>query len=543
MRDGVRLGTTVFLPPQEGRYPAVLVRTAYNRKGFYIPFFPEHGMALVIQDVRGRYDSEGEWYPFTSEANDGYDTLEWIARQPWCNGKVGMFGDSYLAATQYYAVQSGSKRLCALNPRFMSGDCWKRGYYCDGAFSLALTWSWLCFECAERTSWAVQMPMFDVAKLLRTLPIISLDERSGAGVVQSYREYVKRSHYDDLWKTLDIREWYDRFTMPVFLIGGWYDNYAEQAVRTFLGLRKAARTPKLRDSHRLLIGPWIHGISGASTLGEMDFGPNAVKENDATLRWLDCMLHGGEAGQFQKAPIRVFTMGANEWRDLSDWPPPGARFVNYYLRAGGKLSAEQPGGQSSDRYDYDPDDPAPTLGGNHSIGPYNPGLWDFAKAGPFDQRPMEQRKDVLVYTSPPLEEDTEVTGPVMARLFAASSARDTDFFVKLTDVHPDGRSINITEGVIRARFREDVWGKPKLIEPNKVYEYTIDLQVTSNVFKKGHCLRVLVTSSSFPLWDRNLNTGNDPGTDTEMQVAHQAIFHDRAHPSHVVLPIVGAQEL
>ena len=268
MRDGVQLATSIYLPLTGDRFPAVLVRTAYNRVGIFDPFFPDHGMALVTQDTRGRYDSGGDYYPFTSEAEDGHDTIEWIARQPWSNGKVGMYGDSYLAATQFYAAPLGSPHLKALNPRFMAGDCWKRAYYCDGAFSLALTWSWLCFECVARTSEAGMMPHFDVANLLRHLPLLTIDEASGAGIVPWYRDYVSHSSYDALWDAISIRKKYDRYRMPVLLIGGWYDNYAAETVANFNGLLEHAPTPELRASHRMLIGPWPHGFNGVSRPAE-----------------------------------------------------------------------------------------------------------------------------------------------------------------------------------------------------------------------------------------------------------------------------------
>jgi putative CocE/NonD family hydrolase len=287
----------------------------------------------------------------------------------------------------------------------------------------------------------------------------------------------------------------------------------------------------------MLIGPWTHGIGGA-TLGELDFGPAAKLDYDPSVRWLECLLKDGSPADAQKAPVRIFVMGANQWRDENEWPLARTRYVKFYLRAGGGLSAAAPGAESPDRYLYDPADPVMTLGGNHSVGPYNPGLYDVVKPGPYDQRPLEARRDVLVYTSAALERDTEVTGPVILKLYAASSARDTDFVAKLTDVYPDGRSLNITEGVIRARFREDVWGRPKLLEPGRVYEYTLDLQVTSNVFLAGHRIRLDIMSSNFPLWDRNLNTGNDPGADTTLQTAEQTICHDAQRPSHLVLPLI-----
>jgi len=540
MRDGVQLATTVLLPHGEGPFPAVLVRTAYNRTGFHAPSLAERGLALVVQDCRGRYDSEGDYYPFIYEAEDGFDTLDWIAAQPWCNGRIGMFGDSYLAATQLLTAPLEHPNLCALNPRFMADDCWKRAYYCDGVFSLALTWSWLCFECNARTSDAAMMPFFDVQQLLMRLPIQSLDELSGAGRVAAYRDYVSHAQFDSLWEPLTLRGRYGRFKMPVLLIGGWYDYYAAEAARTFTELRQHAPTAELRNGHRLLIGPWTHGINATSVLGELDFGEAALRENDATDRWLDCILHGGDPAQFQQAPVRVFTLGVNRWQDFEDWPPPDARPTSFYLREAGRLSSERPGDEVPDRYTYDPADPVPTLGGNHSVGPYNPGLYEFVKPGPYDQGPVEQRDDVRIYSSDILAVDTEVTGPVIVELFAASSAPDTDFVARLTDVYPDGRSINITEGVIRARFREDVWGAPALLEPHRVYAYTIDLQATSNVFRKGHRIRLDITSSNFPLWDRNLNTGNDPGSDTEMRVADQTLYHDATHPSRLVLPIRGA---
>ncbi len=538
MRDGVRLATSVYLPEAEGAYPTVLVRTAYNRVPMPGVGFAQRGLAYVVQDVRGRYASGGEWYPFVNEPADGEDTLDWLVAQPWCNGRVGMFGDSYLAGTQFYAALSGHPALVALNPRFMTGDGWKRAYYCDGAFSLGLTWSWLCFECSGRTSEAALLPLFDVAALLRALPLVELDVASGAGVVPWYRDYVVHNRYGDFWRTLNVREDFAKVQTAMLLTGGWYDYYAGETFRNFLALRGQAPSPELRDSHRVLIGPWTHGISGATTLGEVDFGPAALEENDSTQRWLECLLQGGSPAQFQAAPVRIFVMGLNRWRDEWEWPLARTRYEDRYLRQDGRLSTEPPGEEPPDEYDYDPANPVPTHGGNHSIGPYNPGLYELALPGPFDQREIEQRPDVVTYTSEVLREDTEVTGPVTVTLYASSSAPDTDFVARLGDVYPDGRSMNLTEGIIRARFRGGIWGAPRLMEPGRVYEFTIDLDVTSHVFLAGHRMRLAVTSSNFPLWDRNLNTGGDPATDTSWQVARQTIQHSGRYPSRVRLPVV-----
>ncbi|HRV04523.1 MAG TPA: CocE/NonD family hydrolase [Candidatus Ratteibacteria bacterium] len=540
MRDGVNLSTNVFLPDGIGPWPVVLVRTAYNRNFVYDSSFPRFEMALVVQDCRGRYASEGEYYPFVNEANDGYDTLEWISSQTWCNGKIGMYGASYLAATQFYAAISGSKKISVLNPQFMAEDCWKQAYFSNGAFSLGLTWSWLCFETNSKTSEASLMPAFNVGELLRTLPLIDLDIKSGADSVKSYRDFVSNNVYCEFWKQFSLRDQYDKFQMPVLLTGGWYDYYPSEMLKLFCELRKHSDTKQIADSHRIIIGPWTHGINYSTTLGEIDFGKDSLKENDATIRWLDCILHEKNASQFQSAPIKIFVMGKNAWQDEYEWPPVRIRYTNYYLHSSGNIDTTPPGkDEKPDTYDYDPSNPVPTVGGNHSIGPYNPGLYELAKPGPYDQRVLETRDDVMVYTGDILKHDVEITGPIIFNLFASSSAVDTDFVVKLADVYPDGMSINISEGIIRARFRNNVWGEPELIEPGRVYEFNVDMVATSNVFKKGHRIKIYLTSSSFPLWDRNLNTGNNPAYDTQMKIAHQTIFHDSLRPSHIVLPIAG----
>lgn len=547
MRDDVCLETTVSLPHGSGPFPVVLIRTAYNRGAYIGLEFTRRGIAFVAQDCRGRYGSEGNWYPFIHEAEDGWDTLEWIGRQPWCNGKVGMFGDSYLAGTQFYVAPTGSPYLAALNPRFMSGDLWKNAYYCHGAFSLALTFSWLCFEVGSRTTSAGLLPAFDVRALLSELPILTLDEKSGCGPVQAYRDYVTHDRRDEFWQALNVRESMDRYTVPVLLTGGWYDYYPGETFANYRCLIEKAPSRSLAQSHRVIVGPWTHGFNSSTRLGELDFGPESLRENDSTLRWLECLLQGGDARKFQESPIRIFVMGANSWRNEQEWPLARTEFVKFFLHSqgransllgDGRLSTAPPAKENPDLYEYDPDNPVPTLGGNHSVGPYNPGLYELALPGPYDQRPVERRDDVLVYTTEELEGDVEVTGPVQAILFASTSARDTDFVARLTDVYPDGRSVNITEGVLRARFRVRRWDDPKLGEPGRVLEYAIELQPTSNVFKKGHRIRLDITSSNFPLWDRNRNTGHPPGTDTEKQTAAQAIHHEPEYPSHILLPLI-----
>ncbi len=547
MRDGVKLATSVCLPKAAGRYPVVLVRTAYNRVGVMSHAPVLRGMAVVTQDVRGRYGSDGDFYPFTSEEQDGLDTLDWLVKQEWCNGKVAMYGDSYLAATQFCLAAPGHPALVSLNPRFMSGDMWRQAYYVDGVFSVALTFSWLVLEVGSRTSEAAMLPWYNVPEMLKHLPTRTLDEAYGRNV-QYYRDYVDHYSRDQFWQDLSWRETLGKTRVPMLLTAGWYDYYSNETFRNYEALMKGDAPDEIKRKHRVLVGPWTHGMNGHTHLGELDFGHESLRENDSTHLWLEKTLLEGNIEEVFPAPIRIFVMGANKWRDEQEWPLARTKYTKMYLRSGGKanglhgdgvLSASPGGpGECVDGYTYDPENPVPTLGGNHSVGPYNPGLYEHALPGPLDQRPNERREDVLVYTTSPLEAEMELTGPVTVFLYAATSGPDTDFVARLTDVYPDGRSMNITEGVIRGRFQERIWDKPRLLEPEKVYLFEIQLQPTSNVFKKGHAIRLDITSSNFPLWDRNLNTGEPVGAGTRIAVARQRVLHDAAHPSHVVLPVI-----
>lgn len=549
MRDGVRLATSVLLPPGDGPFPVVLSRTAYNRLGQFgnADALLPRGIAVAAQDCRGRYDSEGEHYPFIHEGLDGADTLAWLKAQPWCNGRIGMLGDSYLAAVQFYVAPHAGPELVVLNPRFMAADPWRCGYYRDGTMSLGLTFTWLCFECNSKKTEAALLPRYDVPALMRHVPLRTMDEAAGLAPVPAYRDMVDHWKRDDYWQRLDVKNHADAFTMPTLLTAGWYDYYPGEAFDLYHAILKRASSPQLAAQHRVLVGPWTHGINPTTTLGQINFGPEAIRENGSSFRWLETILHGRDPADALPAPIRLFIMGANIWRDEHEWPLKRTRFTDMFLRSrgaansvlgNGELSAAPPADEPPDRFTYDPSHPVPTLGGNHSIGPYNPGLFEIAPPGPFDQRPIERRDDVLVYTSAPLDHDTEVTGPVRVHLFVASDAPDTDFVARLCDVYPDGRSINITEGILRARFRDGKWNDPTPLESGRVYEIVVEMQPTANLFKAGHRLRVQITSSGFPLWSRNHNTGHDPHTDTEFKQANQIVHHNRAYPSRIVLPII-----
>lgn len=535
MRDGVELFCDIFLPRGDGPFPAVLIRTPYNRTIYGSEYFPERGIALVIQDTRGRYGSGGQFYPFAADREDGTDTIEWVRRQAWSNGRIGMFGDSYLAFTQFALMAPGSAGLTTSNPRFMAGDAFKHAYYCHGIFSMALTWSWLCFECASRCSLAGLMRFLEVREVLRHLPVKELDIASGLPApVPWFRDFVAHDRDDDFWRRVNLRERDFTLDYPVLLTGGWYDTYAAETTDNFQTLRARSATPELAGKHRMLIGPWSHGVHGKTTLGELDFGPEAGREDDHSERWLVELLTGGAPERVLPAPVRIFVMGINRWRDEAEWPPARTRYVELQLRCGGGLGeGREDAAEACDEYVYDPADPVPTHGGNHSIGAYNPGLYDFVKPGPFDQRQIEARADVLSYTAPPFTEATEVTGRITLRLFASSSAVDTDWFARIIDVHPDGRAFNLTEGCLRAALRCGL-DSPQPLEPDEIYEYVIDLGVTSNVFLPGHALRLDITSSNFPLFARNLNSGDEK----EMVKARQRIYHDRDHHSRLLIPVL-----
>ena len=542
MRDGVQLSANLFRPAGNGRFPVILQRVPYGVSGYpECDFWVKRGYAFMEQDCRGRFDSEGTFYPFVDDAKDGYDTLTWISQQEWSDGTIGMYGLSYWGSVQWLVAPLQHPNLKAISPSVICGDYWKRSYWCDGAFSLALSSLWLCLEVSARSSDLNLIPAYDLKDFFLHLPLIDLDEHAGRRS-QFWRDYLTHSQDDAFWKRISIRDKYDSIDIPVFIMGGWYDYYAGEGFTNFVNLKAAGKKAKI------IMGPWSHMISSSTGVGELDFGAHSkIELRELLWRWYEELLQGKKNGILDEPPVTIFVMGTNEWRHENEWPLARTKFTPYYLHSngdarsnteGGSLSLTPPGHEPPDLFRYDPANPVWTLGGNHSI--CWPEAYHVIQPGPFDQRKVEEREDVLVYTSPALEADVEVTGPVSVVLHAASSAPDTDFVARLVDVYPDGRAINITEGVIRARFRESVHQPPKLMQPGITYEFRIELQPTSNVFKKGHRIRLDVTSSCFPLWDRNPNTGHPQGMDAELRVADQTVCHDAAHLSHILLPIIPA---
>ncbi len=543
MRDGVELSANVFRPAGSARFPTILVRTPYgNGTGlalYYRPFV-EHGYALVIQNVRGRYNSEGVFEPLRQESNDSEDTLDWIARQPWSNRRVGMMGGSYLGIVQWKSALLNNPYLKAIFP-VVSGcdDYYDRFYSEGGAFKLGQRLEWM----AEN----VRVPGTlkpDFARFIWNVPLRTSDRVATGRVVDFFQQALNHPAYDEFWKTLSTRERLEEIHVPIFAAGGWYDNFVESDLEAFRLLRNHDRL------HRLVIGPWPHNMS--SMFPGTDFGPEAkLPLRELQLQWFDYWVKGdGEdtARETVRAianpPLRIFVMGANHWRDEEEWPLRRARTVAFYLdshsRANaldgdGKLDQHEPPRKAADQYVYDPKTPVPTMGGAVCC---NPKVLPW---GPMDQRSVERRRDVLVYTGAPLTHDTEVTGPIRAVLYVSTSQSDTDFTAKLVDVFPDGYARNLTDGVLRLRYRDSI-EKPIPAQPGEVYPISIDLGATSNVFAKDHRIRLEISSSNFPRFDRNPNTGRPIADEHEFRQATETVYHGRHTPSRLLLPIVPNEE-
>jgi putative CocE/NonD family hydrolase len=543
-RDGVTLRTDIYRPKAEGKFPVILERTPYDKRsgvGFGLKA-AANGYVYIVQDVRGRYSSEGDWYPFKYESQDGYDTVEWAAALPYSNGKVGMFGGSYVGATQMLAAVSAPPHLAGIMPVVTASDYHAHWAYQGGAFSLLLAQAWssaLALDTLQRQT-AKNLPVgrWDMKRPPLDYPILNVG--TPAGLADYYFDWIAHPAYDDYWKQWSIEERYAQIKVPALHIAAWYDLFQDGSIRNYLGIKSKGGSEAARKGQRLVIIVGGHAGAG-SKIGEVEFGKDSVLDTWALgFRWYDYLLKGIDNGMAREKPVRIFVMGKNVWRDEDDWPLARAKATRYYLHSGGKanslsgdgtLSATAPAAEPADQYVYDPAEPVTTQGG--------PVLGDpvHVPPGPLDQRAVENRPDVLVYTTPPFEKDTEVTGPISLELYASSSAVDTDFTGKLVDVWPNGFAENLTDGILRARYRNSM-DKPEFMNPSQVYQLTLDLWSTSNMFLAGHKLRLEIASSNFPRFDRNLNTGEDPERGTRMVKATNLVYHDREHPSALVLPVV-----
>ena len=547
LRDGPALSADVYLPIAQGPFPTIVQWTPYestrDRFVAWGAFYAEHGYAAVVVDVRGRYESDGAFTAYTRDGDDAFDTVEWVAAREWCNGRVGTWGRSYGAIVQWQLAPHAHPAVRCMAPHVIMDDYFADCHYVGGAFQLALSLGaaliWSTSVGAVTGESAGSLMLND--RVLRHVPLVDIDVEAIGREVGCWREWLSRPVHDDYWESIRHRS--DAMTVPVFQQCGWFDAYAGATMRTFEAL--AGRVPQ-----RVLMGPWSHEEEFTRVVGGHDFGPEASRViRDDDLRWYDQWLKELDTGILDEPPISLFVMGANRWRHESEWPLPGTELTPLYLRSGGRanslagdgsLSRDAPGeGEPADTYNYDPANPVPTLGGNNSILTMLQNAVHPVSPGPADQRPLERRDDVLCYSSAPLEAELEVTGPVEAVLYAASSALDTDFVVRLSDVQPDGRALFLCEGILRARYRNGL-DRTELLEPGEVAEYRIRMYPTSNLFRRGHRLRIDVTSSSFPRFSRNLNTGEDVSTGTRMEIAHQTVLHTSTYPSHVLLPVVAS---
>ena len=581
MRDGVRLATDIYFPalggqPAPGKFPVILERTPYDKAGSGNvtngTYYARRGYVCAIQDVRGRFVSEGEWYPFAKEAPDGYDTVEWLAAQEWSDGQVGTMGASYCGSDQ--------SALATLNPPHLSTMIVAVGasnyYHCSMRQNGALEQRFMIYAFRMATTSkeafadanikaAVDRAFANVGEWVSRAPLKK--GTSPLRMLPNYEQWVldlfTHGEYDDYWKQRGyaISQYYEEHAdVPTLYLGGWYDSYARATCENYTALSKMKTSRQV-----LMMGPWTHGGWGVTNAGDVDFGNHSfINYNDLRLAWFDHFLKGMHTEVSDWSPVKIFVMGTGEglpnyqgrlhhsgyWRDEGDFPLPDTQFTPYYLHADGELSTTLPStNEPTSHFSFDPRDPVPTIGGGISAADPIMG------AGAFDQRgnsrffgckdtlPLNARSDVLTFQTPPLENDVEVTGPITVKLHASSSARDTDFTAKLIDVcplsddFPDGLAINLTDSIIRARYRNG-WDTPELLEPGEVYEFVFELYPTSNIFKKGHRIRLDISSSNWPRFDANPNTGGDLGVERRLEIAEQTLYHEPEHPSHVVLPII-----
>ena len=543
MRDGTVLRADVYRPDAPGRYPVLLQRTPYSKdsencveQGHKLA---ERGYVVVQQDVRGRYRSDGEFQPgfFSADhrdAEDGYDTVEWAAGLTWSTGKVGTFGGSYCGWTQWELAHTRPPHLAAMIPSAIAADLLDREMSGVLRLGRVLWWSVntlapdvrrrLNEEAGPTTTEEAERLYLerDRSKWLWHLPLREIPDEALSGVGRHWRSWLAdhaSDHFGFLERHRDV-------AVPALTTTGWYDQQIG-AIRNFTGMRANGMTAEARRGQRLIVGPWSHTIDFSSgQVGEVDFGPEAVRDFiQMADDWFGHWLKGESTGVEEWPPVQIFVMGANRWRGEEEWPLARTEYTDYYLGGGGKLGLGAPSDEPPDSYDYDPRDPVMTL--------YSPQ----GQQEPQDQRTLDGRRDILRYQTDPVEEPIEVTGPITVHLWAASSARDTDFVVKLMDVWPDGFVQELCYGIVRARYRES-FTTPSLIEPGRTYEYTIRASPTSNLFRRGHRIRLDVSSSNFPNFDRNHNTRGDDYAETTLVTARQTIYHDRQRPSRVVLPVI-----
>lgn len=577
MRDHVRLSTDLYFPEGvAGKLPTVLIRTPYDKKHFYRnedaepywvgPYiFAGQGYVVAVQDVRAKFESEGQAFVMNAaEPQDGYDTVSWLAAQPWSNGKVGTYGCSYLGEAQYEQAKLRNPHLAAMIPQGAGPVKYHNfGVYTGGVFELAAAFGWFrengnsfhphlpldippaeFRETAKYFNLNPIVPRTTYAKFWSLLPVVDMMDKAQAPP-SDWKDIVSHEAGDTWWEQLGLIQDTDRFDVPALHINSWYDWGAAETLQLFNLLRTNAETARGRDNQFIVLSPTTHCVSETSSsntvVGSRNVGDAQFDYWGLYLRWFDHWLKGDDNGVTKRPKVQFYVMGKGEWRSDNEWPPARTKYTNYYLHSGGHansrfgdgtLSTMEPGREAPDRFTYDPATPVPSVGGPECC----TGTEE-QPAGAFDQSNVEMRNDVLVYTTPALSSGIEVTGPLQVVLYVSSSARDTDFTGKVVDVYPDGTAYNVQEGILRSRYRDGyenkVWMKPQ-----SVYKLVIGLEATSNYFGAGHRIRLEISSSNFPRFERNLNTGGNNFAETSFQSAMNTIHHSKVYASHIVVPVV-----
>jgi putative CocE/NonD family hydrolase len=558
MRDGVHLATDLYRAADQPSTPALVLRLPYDKERQVSPelmTFVKAGYAVAVQDTRGRFASEGTFNANFQEINDGADCYAWVAAQEWCDGRIGTMGSSYLGQSQWLAAPHMPDAVKTMVVLIAPVDHYSDIAYRGGVLNLGSMLYWASMmaigEQGRRAAQGKATPadvqrqaaaLGNLLQLYETTPLTEMPHLQG--VSPHFFDWITHPTYDEYWRGIDARQ-FDQLDKPVLHIGGWYDIFLNGTLQSYIGMRNHAKSDAARQRQKLVIGPWSHGTNWTSSYHEQEFGLHgsgqAADLTGLQLRWLDRWVKGIANGIDDEKPVRLFVMGINQWRDEEEWPLPDTRYTPYYLHShghantlhgDGTLSTDAPHHEPADHFVYDPHDPVPSVGGAN--------LTPFASSiGPRDQHHVALRPDVLVYTTAILEKELEVTGPVKAILYLSSSAPDTDITCKLVDVHPDGRAMLLTDGILRLRYRHS-FTQPTLMTPGDVVEAHVDLWSTANVFLAGHRLRIEVSSSCFPKFARNSNSGGDVANEdaADYQRASNQVYHDSTYPSQIILPLI-----
>jgi uncharacterized protein len=565
VRDGTILRADIYRPADNGKHPAIIFRTPYERHSVlswcFLPVIEAalSGYAIVIQNLRGTWDSEGKSglgdTSLTIESKDGYDSIEWIASQNWCDGNVGSAGGSYMGLLQWITARENPPHLKAISP-WVSGSGGTEPSRNNGIVNLGVALNWIlgrAVEIADRQEKQgkdvsqirslLDRAVEDPSLIYNYLPLKEVPHFNFEGLKEIWTSRILNTDADTPEYFEKNRTQYEKIQVPCFHVSGWYDFYPSGTLGHFMNMREKGGSAYARQNQHILMGPWLHlGPTFEGNTGNLFFGKLASIEGSQLGRYIISYFDKYLQGKSVDLPhVRYFVMGRNEWRTADTWPVPGTQWHRYYLHSrghanssagDGALSRDEPASELPDYFVYNPHFPLPTMGcrGHWQLTTFAP--------SPQDQTELEKRQDILCYSTPELKEDIEITGPLKLHLFAASSARDTDFTAKLVDVYPDGKAYNVVcDGIIRARYRNSLF-KPELLNPGEVNEYIINLEAVSQLFRKGHRIRLDVSSSSFPEYDRNMNTGHPVGDDAKGIPALQSIFHDSVYASYIDLPVI-----